>query len=128
LGQALLFAVVAWFMLLVHPDCKQLFITYQPEYREIREARKQLRSLHPRLPAGSRILVAKDPFSRDTYDIIFLFQLLYRDDNIRVDMLNKFNPKPDAASLARYDYVFSFENGKVVEFKAEEFAKWYSRN
>jgi hypothetical protein len=128
LGQAILFAAVAWFMLRVHPDSKQLFINYQPEYKEIREAREQLRSLHPRIPARSRILVAKDPFSGDTWDIYFLFQLLYRDDNIVVDMLRRFNPKPDAAALAGYDYVFSFENGKVVEFKPDEFAKQYSRN
>lgn len=128
LGQALLFAAVAWFMLLVHPDCKQMFIDYQPEYGEIREVRKQLQWLHPRLPAGSRILVANDPFRNDTYDIFFLFQLLYRRDNIVVDLLGKFNPKPAAAAIERYDYVFGFENGKVVEFKPEEFAKRYSRN
>ena len=128
LGQALLFAAVAGFMLLVHPDCKQLFIDYQPEYREIRTVREQLSWLHPRFPAGSRILVANDAFRGDTWDIFFLFQLLYRRDNLVVDIFGKFNPKPDAASLARYDYLLSFENGKVVEIKPDEFAKRYSRN
>jgi hypothetical protein len=115
-------------MLLVHPNSRQLFVLYQPEYTEIRRVREQLQRLHPRLPARSRVLIVKDPFPGDTYDIWFLIQLAYHDANLTVDTLSRLKPRPGAEAVARYDYVFGYENGSIVEYKATDFAKQFARN
>jgi hypothetical protein len=64
------------------------------------------------MPKGSRILLVKDPFEGRVWDSTFLLRLFYRDNSLVVDRL------ADGHEAARYDYVWTFEDGKPVDVDA----------
>ena len=68
------------------------------------------------------MLIVTEPFG-DTYDVVFLVQLLYRDATTQVHQLFRLNPKPDAAALANYDYIFDFKDGRLIRLDPAAYAK-----
>ncbi|MEN6536813.1 MAG: hypothetical protein ABFD89_24370, partial [Bryobacteraceae bacterium] len=46
---------------------------------------------------------------------IFITGLLYRDPAMYVERLELTEAKPDAAGLAAFDYIFTFEDDKLIE-------------
>jgi hypothetical protein len=70
---------------------------------------QQIQALQPSVKPGSRIYVADDPF--DGYDTRFLLELTYHDRSVNVWLGRKF-PLP-ADQIARMDYCFTFEDGKL---------------
>ncbi|MCS6954726.1 MAG: hypothetical protein NZM33_17960, partial [Bryobacteraceae bacterium] len=121
LGRALanpaIFLVFAAVVLLrSHPGSEgayQAWLTHH--YERIASVTAQFRALHPSLPRGARVLIVKDPFGDSTWETYYILQLLYRDETLVVNRLGMMSPKPDAAALASYDHIFSFEDGRVVE-------------
>lgn len=83
----------------------------EDEYAPIRVAREQLRALYPSPAPGTRLLFVSDPFA-ETYNIVFLVHLLYRDDNIVVHQLSRLRGNPN---LASYDYVLEWCDGRFTE-------------
>jgi hypothetical protein len=81
------------------------------EYSPIRTVREQLRALYPSLAPATRLLFVSDPFG-NTYDIVFLVHLAYRNSKIEVHQLWRLKPAPDFAS---YDYVVEWCDGRFVE-------------
>ncbi len=107
---------VTAFLVRVHPHSNFSYQAWvEEQYTPIRSFREQLGQLHPRMPRGSRVLIVQDPFPVDNHDPLFIGRLLYRDETLTVDRLKAMNPKPDGQVVAGYDFVFSFEDGKLME-------------
>ncbi len=83
----------------------------EDEYAPIRIAREQLRALHPSPAPGTRLLFVSNPLG-ETYNIVFLVHLTYRDNNILVHQLSRLGRSPNFAS---YDHVFEWCEGHFVE-------------
>lgn len=124
-GPVVLFVLAGWFMLKAHHGNRFIYEAWQPEYTSIRGVREDFARLCPAMPKGASVLIAQEPLN-GTFSIFFLVQLLYRDSTSRVQQLFRFDPKPDAATITSYDYVFGFENGKVVRLDPAEFARQFT--
>jgi len=75
----------------------------------------QLRSLHPHLPHGSRLLFLNDPIPIDWWNLTFLVQLGYQDRSLEVSRVKRMPHPPTPAERAGYDYVFDFRDGRFME-------------
>lgn len=84
------------------------------EGRQVQDFLDQLRSRHPPLRPGSRILWRNDPFG-DNWSAVFLTQLAYQDRSLVIERFSQLNPKPDPAAMRQYDYVWSVESGRLVD-------------
>jgi hypothetical protein len=120
-AQLALFALVAWFMLDAHPGCGDLYEAMRTEYAKIGDVRIALGGLCPAMPKGSKILFVTDPLN-GTYSTVFLVELLYRDRSFQVDQLFRLDPAPNAAEMAKYNYVFDFVNRKLVRLDPARYA------
>lgn len=99
-----------------HPASEPVYQAWLAHhYGRIAAVTAQFRELHPSLPRGSRVLIVNDPFGEFTWETYYILQLLYRDETMVINRLGMMSSKPDAAALASYDHIFSFENGRVVE-------------
>ena len=121
-AQVALFVLAACFMLKAHPDSRFMYQAWMPEYNGIEDVRVALLQLCPTVPKGSKMLFVTDPLN-GSYSTVFLVQLLYHDFTGQVDQLFRFDKKPDAQTLAKYDYVFDFVNGKLVRLDPAEYAR-----
>ena len=121
-AQVVLFLLAARFMVRAHGDVRICTTPSSQEYDSIQDFRLSFRRLCPEVRKGSRMLVVTDPFG-DNYSVLFLVQLLYGDPTVQVHQLFRFNPKPDAAALASYDYVFDFKDGKLIRLDPAAYAK-----
>jgi hypothetical protein len=121
-AQVVLFLLAARFMVRVQGDVRVMYNAFQPEYNSIENVRLSFKRLCPEVRKGSRMLVVTDPFG-DNYNVLFLVQLMYGDPTTQVHQLFQFNPKPDAAALAKYDYVFDFKDGKLIRLDPAAYAK-----
>jgi hypothetical protein len=74
---------------------------------------RQIRSVQPAVKPGSRIYVLNDPF--DGFDTQFLFELTYRDHSVTVWLDRHSHLEP--FDVARMDYVFTFESGRLKRLK-----------
>ena len=77
--EVLLFALVAYGLIRIHPDTSVQYDAWQKEYGQIRSFMDQLQRLHPTIPKGARILVVKDPFGEYQWASQFIACLVYRD-------------------------------------------------
>jgi hypothetical protein len=77
------------------------------------QALAQIQAIQPSVPPGSTIYVANDPFS--DWDAKFLFELQYADPTVQVHLGRHVPLSPD--EIARMDYVFTFENGRLIRLK-----------
>jgi hypothetical protein len=121
-GQLALFALVAWFMLAVHHGNGGMYDAMRIEYNSIASVRIALNELCPAMPKGSRILFVTDPLN-GTYSTVFLVELLYRDRSLHIDQLFRLDNAPNAAELAKYNYVFDFVDRKLVRLDPARYAK-----
>jgi uncharacterized protein (TIGR03437 family) len=71
--------------------------------------------LHPRFPAGSRLLFLDDPIEPDWEDMTFIVRLSYLDDTLVIDRAKKMKQIPDEAKLASYAHVFDYKGGRIME-------------
>ncbi len=78
-----------------------------------RSAIEQVRSLQPRIRPGSKVYVLQSPFPG--WDMKFIMELVWRDRSVDVMLADK-TPLPPS-EIERMDYVFSFEDGKLVRLK-----------
>lgn len=109
---AVLFALLAMLLLRVHPHAWGFHRALsEGEYALIRTAREQLRTLYPALSPQARVLFVTNPFG-DSYDIVFLIHLAYRNDQIVVHQLRRLRTPPDFAS---YDHVLEWCDGRFQE-------------
>jgi ABC-type multidrug transport system fused ATPase/permease subunit len=121
-AQVVLFLLAVGFMVKVHDSMEYVYNAIQPQFNSIENVRRSFRKSCPTVRKDSRMLIVTDPFG-DTYSILFLVQLLYGDSTIQVHQLFRFNPKPDAAALASYDYVFDFKDGKLIRLDPAAYAR-----
>jgi hypothetical protein len=121
-AQVVLFLLAARFMVRMHENMRYVYNAFQPEYNRIEDVRLSLKKLCPAVRKGSRMLVVTNPFG-DNYSILFLVNLLYGDSTIQVQQLFRFQPRPDAAALAAYDYVFDFQDGKLIRLNPSAYAE-----
>jgi hypothetical protein len=121
-AQVALFLLAAGFELRLQGDARFMYDAMQREYDKIQNLRLSFRKLCPELRKGSHMLIVTEPFG-DTYDVVFVVHLLYGDSTTRVDQLFRLNPKPDAAALASYDYVFDFKDGKLIRLDPATYSK-----
>jgi Dolichyl-phosphate-mannose-protein mannosyltransferase len=121
-AQIVLFLLAVGFMVKVHDSMEYVYTAIQPQYDSIENVRRSFRELCPTVRKDSRMLIVTDPFG-DNYSVLFLVQLLYGDPTVQVHQLFRFNPKPDAAALASYDYVFDFKDGKLIRLDPAAYAK-----
>jgi len=76
---------------------------------QIRDVIVQLSRQRPEVPAGSRILLLRDPFEGRVWDSIFLLRLFYRDNSLVIER------GADGHDRQKFDYVWDFEQGKLLE-------------
>lgn len=112
-SQTILFLGLAAFLAPKHareaPKTLKLFMSVQPPTREITE---DLLGLRPALRRGARILFVDDPFPKDSYFLLFLTRLLYRDMTLDVE-----RTQTQSAPLSEYsrcDAVFQFRGGRLT--------------
>ena len=74
---------------------------------------QQVRAVQPSVPPGSRIYVVRGPF--DGWDMKFIMELVYHDRSVHV-WLGEQTPLPPER-IEQMDYVFTFENGKLIRLK-----------
>jgi hypothetical protein len=121
-AQVVLFLLAARFMVRVHEDSRPRYNAFQEQYNSIESVRLSFKRLCPDVRKGSRMLVVTDPFG-DNYNVLFLVNLLYGESTTQVHQLFRMNPKPNAAALAAYDYVFDFKDGKLIRLDPAAYAK-----
>jgi hypothetical protein len=109
-------------MIEVHHGNENVYEAMRTEYNSIGSVRIALGEFCPAMPKGSRILFVTDPLN-GTYSTVFLVELLYRDRSFQVDQLFRFHRAPNAAELAKYDYVFDFVDRKLVRLDPARYAK-----
>ena len=113
-GQALLFIALTLFLIRVHPGNESNYDAWLKEYRQIRNTQEQYKQLYPSMPPDSRVLILKDPFGQYNWASLFVIYLVYSDLSIHVDRLETMQPKPDAAALATYNYIMTFEDDRLI--------------
>ena len=74
---------------------------------------QQFRALHPQVRPGSKLAFLDDPFH--SWDMLFVAQLWFRDRSLDIHVAR--HGPLTADELARMDYVFTFQDGKLVELK-----------
>lgn len=69
---------------------------------------------------GARLLFVKDPFP-DSYDLVFLATLYYRDPKLFITQLDgPMEQRVPVDKLGNYDHVFSYEDNQWVEYDARD--------
>jgi hypothetical protein len=91
----------------------QLFMSVQPPSRELAE---DLSGLRPALRRGARILFVDDPFPRDSYTLLYVTRLFYRDMTLDVERTGTQSPPP--SEYSRYDAVFEFRGNRLILLSA----------
>jgi hypothetical protein len=81
--------------------------------RESWEVIEQFRALNPHARPGAKIAFLDDPFH--TWDMLFVAELWFRDRTLDIHVARHGPLSPE--ELAKMDYVFTFEDGKLVELK-----------
>ena len=110
--RASLFVAAALVLFVIHTRSGDLNVAeIIHEERHVRDVIGQIERLHPQVPAGSRILFVKDPFEGRVWDSTFLLRLFYRDNSLVIDHLG------EGHDTERYDYVWTFEDGKLLDIK-----------
>lgn len=74
---------------------------------------RQVRQVQPTVKPGSKIYVLKGPFA--DWDMKFILELTYHDHSVNVWLADK-TPLPPA-EVAGMDYIFTWEDGKLVKVK-----------
>ena len=73
---------------------------------------QQLQRQVPRLPRGARVLFRNSPFG-DNWDLYFIAKLHFHDPSLKVALCDDPRPEPRGDIISGFDYVFTFENGKL---------------
>jgi hypothetical protein len=118
--EVLLFALVAYCLIRIHPDMSIQYDSWQVEYGQIRSFMGQLERLHPTMPKGARILIVKDPFGEYLWAGRFIVSLVYRNPDLRVVRLESAEKKPAAAEVAEYYARLSYEDGRLRDLSPAE--------
>ncbi len=74
---------------------------------------QQFRALNPHVRAGNKVAFLDDPFH--SWDMLFVAEAMVRDRTLDIHVPRHGALTPD--ELARMDYVFTFQDGKLVELK-----------
>jgi hypothetical protein len=74
---------------------------------------QQFRALKPRVRPGSKVAFLDDPFH--SWDMLFVAELWFRDRSLDIHVARHGLLTP--GELAKVDYIFTFDNGKLVELK-----------
>jgi hypothetical protein len=74
---------------------------------------QQFRAVNPHVRPGSKVAFLDDPFH--SWDMLFLAELWFRDRSLDIHVARHGPLTPE--ELARTDYIFTFENGKLVQLK-----------
>lgn len=81
--------------------------------RESWDVIQQFRAVNPHVRPGSKVAFLDDPFH--SWDMLFLAELWFGDLSLDIHVARHGPLAPE--ELARMDYVFTFENGRLVELK-----------
>ena len=74
---------------------------------------QQFRAVNPHARRGSKIAFLDDPFH--SWDMLFVAELWFRDRTLDIHVAR--HGPLTLEELARMDYVFTFQDGKLVELK-----------
>jgi hypothetical protein len=74
---------------------------------------QQFRALHPQVRPGSKVAFLDDPFH--SWDMLLLAEVWFRDRSLDIHVPRHGPLSPE--ELAKMDYVFTFQDGKLVELK-----------
>jgi hypothetical protein len=74
---------------------------------------QQFRAVNPRVRPGSKVAFLDDPFH--SWDMLFVAELWFRDRTLDIHV-QRHGPLTHE-ELARKDYIFTFDNGKLVQLK-----------
>jgi hypothetical protein len=74
---------------------------------------EQFRAVNPHVRSGSKVAFLDDPFH--SWDMLFVAELWFRDRSLDIHVAR--HGPLTAEELAKMDYVFTFEGGKLVELK-----------
>ena len=74
---------------------------------------QQFRAVNPHVRPGSKVAFLDDPFH--SWDMLFVAELWFRDRTLDIHV-ERHGPLTDQ-ELAREDYIFTFDNGKLVQLK-----------
>jgi hypothetical protein len=80
---------------------------------------EQFRRAAPTLKPAARLFFLTDPVRPGYWDLQFLIQLAYHDSSLRADTCGR-GARPTPASLAKYDYIFDYAEGRFIELTLDE--------
>ncbi|HEU5021942.1 MAG TPA: hypothetical protein VFT60_08620 [Bryobacteraceae bacterium] len=83
----------------------------------VRSTAMQFMAMRSGFPAGSRILLLRDPYPASGWTPYFIVRLLYHDKNLTVDRPKMMNGA--AIDLASYQYVFDYYNGRFQQMQPD---------
>ena len=81
--------------------------------RESWDVIQQFRAVNPHARHGSKVAFLDDPFH--SWDMLFVAELWFRDRSLDIHVARHGPLTPE--ELARMDYVFTFQDGKLVKLK-----------
>jgi len=81
--------------------------------RESWDVIQQFRAVYPQVRPGSKVAFLDDPFH--SWDMLFVAELWFRDRTLDIHVQRHGPLTPQ--ELAREDYIFTFDHGKLVQLK-----------
>ena len=77
----------------------------------LRNVADQMRLVHPTVKPAARLLFINDPMGSNDLDMVFLAQMVYRDQTLRVNR-TKGERSIDSKLIASSDYIFDYRSGR----------------
>jgi hypothetical protein len=90
---------------------------YGRAHSDLYHFHSELLRVQPSVTPGSRTLFLTDPFPPEEWMTQMVYGLTYKDPSLQVDRAKKMPSLPDASSFAQYQYVFDYQDGRLVRVK-----------
>jgi hypothetical protein len=114
--QAALFLLVAAFLIPAHLRERPVGKVWVPEtYAAVRNVIAPLMARYPTMPRGAKVLFLEDPYPKEEWMLTFIFRLVYRDDQIRVDRAKVSPELAQEPNRSQYQRVFVLDEKGLRE-------------
>jgi len=120
--QAALFLLVAAFLIPAHLRERPTGKVWVPEtHAAVRNVIAPLMARYPTMPRGAKVLFLDDPYPKEEWMLTFIFRLVYRDNQIRVDRAKLSPELAQEPARSQYQRVFVLDEKGLREAGGTEF-------
>lgn len=119
--QAALFLLVAALLIPAHLRERPTGKVWVPEtHAMVRNVIQPLTARYPTMPRGASVLFLDDPYPKDEWMLTFIFRLVYRDNQIRVDRVKVWPELAKEPARSQYQRVFTLDEKGLREVSGTE--------